>query len=104
MKEKGPIWRLDSNDDIDDVGSIGNANSTNSSRNDVANGIVNPAPKLKDIIGSSLKYVGTYKNLDNEKQVVALIDDVSIPVFEFEAHLKMLALYLAVIFTSRIYA
>lgn len=70
MKEKGPIWKLDANDDIDTTASNGNVNSTN--------GSINPAPKLKDIIGSSLNYVGTYKNLDNKKQVVALIDDVSI--------------------------
>lgn len=70
MKEKGPIWKLDANDDTDTSGSNGNVNSTN--------GSINPAPKLKDIIGLSLKNVGTYKNLDNKKQVVALIDDVSI--------------------------
>ncbi len=33
-------------------------------------------PKIKDIIGTSLKYIGPYKNLDNKKQVVALINDV----------------------------
>jgi len=33
------------------------------------------AVKLNDIIGKSLKYVGAYKELDNKKQVVALIDD-----------------------------
>lgn len=78
MKEKGPIWKLDGSDDIEtaiNTGSNGNANNTNGAAN--GNGI-NPAPKLKDVIGSSLKYVGTYKNLDNKKQVVALIDDVSI--------------------------
>lgn len=67
MKEKGPIWKLDSNDD--DI-----PNSTNGT-NGTKNGI-NPAPALKDVIGASLKYVGTYKKLDNKKQVVALIDDV----------------------------
>lgn len=77
MKEKGAIWKLDANDDSVDVGSNRNASDTNGRTNDVSNDIVNSAPKLKDIIGSSLKYVGTYKNLDNKKQVVALIDDVS---------------------------
>lgn len=76
MKEKGPIWKLDANDDIDTTGSNGNVNSTNGGQS--ANNGINPAPKLKDVIGASLKYVGTYKNLDNKKQVVALIDDVSI--------------------------
>lgn len=75
MKEKGPIWKLDGSNDIDiPNGSNGNVNSSNGE----ANGSIKPAPKLKDVIGSSLKYVGTYKNLDNKKQVVALIDDVSI--------------------------
>lgn len=73
MKEKGPIWKLDSSDD--DVASI-NTNAANGS-NGIKNG-ENPAPSLKDVIGTSLKYVGTYKKLDNTKQVVALIDDVII--------------------------
>lgn len=34
-------------------------------------------PKIKDIIGAGLPHIGTYKNLDNKKQVVALINDVS---------------------------
>lgn len=36
---------------------------------------LNPPPSVKDIIGLSLPYIGTYKKLDNVKQVVALIDD-----------------------------
>lgn len=67
MKEKGPIWKLDDTESAINNGSNGAANGSK----------INPAPKLKDVIGSSLKYVGTYKNLDNKKQVVALIDDVS---------------------------
>lgn len=35
------------------------------------------APAIKDVTGTSLQYIGTYKQLDNKKQVVALIDDVS---------------------------
>lgn len=35
-------------------------------------------PALKDVIGKALPYIGTYKHLDNKKQVVALIDDVRI--------------------------
>lgn len=73
MSEKGPIWKLDGNDDME-IGSNGNTSSKNGST--IAG--INPAPKLKDVIGSSLKYVGTYKNLDNKKQVVALIDDVRV--------------------------
>lgn len=37
-----------------------------------------PVPKVKDVIGKSLPHIGTYKKLDNQKQVVALIDDVRI--------------------------
>ena len=36
-----------------------------------------PVPKVKDIIGKSIPHIGTYKKMDNKKQVVALIDDVS---------------------------
>lgn len=32
-------------------------------------------PRIKDIIGEALPRVGSYKKLDNKKQVVALIDD-----------------------------
>lgn len=35
------------------------------------------AVKVKDVIGSALPSIGAYKKLDNKKQVVALIDDVS---------------------------
>lgn len=35
-------------------------------------------PKIKDIVGEALPRIGNYKELDNTKQVVALIDDVSI--------------------------
>ncbi|XP_033210054.1 dihydropyrimidine dehydrogenase [NADP(+)] [Belonocnema kinseyi] len=34
-----------------------------------------PVPKVKDVIGKSLPHIGSYKKLDNKKQVVALIDD-----------------------------
>lgn len=73
MGEKGPVWTLDANDDIE---SGSNGNST-------TNDIINPVPKLNDVIGSSLTYVGTFKNLDNKKQVVALIDDVSVNLLKF---------------------
>lgn len=36
-----------------------------------------PVPKIQDMLGVALPRIGTYKNLDNTKQVVALIDDVS---------------------------
>ncbi|XP_058819124.1 dihydropyrimidine dehydrogenase [NADP(+)] [Topomyia yanbarensis] len=35
----------------------------------------NPAPKIKDVLGAALPKIGSYKSLDNKKQVVALIDD-----------------------------
>ncbi|XP_076247670.1 dihydropyrimidine dehydrogenase su(r) isoform X1 [Calliopsis andreniformis] len=34
-----------------------------------------PIPSLKDVIGKALSHIGAYKELDNQKQVVALIDD-----------------------------
>jgi hypothetical protein len=37
----------------------------------------NCIPKIADIIGRALPKIGAYKKLDNTKQVVALIDDVS---------------------------
>lgn len=72
MQANGPMWQIDSNDiDIEPH----------------ANGIVTTAsngtqhttsvPSVKDVIGAALKHVGPYKQLDNSKQVVALIDDVS---------------------------
>lgn len=35
-------------------------------------------PKINDVIGLALPKIGAYKQLDNTKQVVALIDDVRI--------------------------
>lgn len=35
-----------------------------------------PIPTIKDVIGKALNYIGTYKDLNNKEQVVALIDDV----------------------------
>lgn len=50
----------------------------------MANGVANSheeqsgnVPRIKDVLGEALPRVGTYKHLDNTKQVVALIDDVS---------------------------
>ncbi|XP_058793029.1 dihydropyrimidine dehydrogenase [NADP(+)] [Phymastichus coffea] len=36
---------------------------------------VMPVPTVKDVIGKALSHIGTYNELDNKKQVVALIDD-----------------------------
>ncbi|XP_063218840.1 dihydropyrimidine dehydrogenase [NADP(+)] [Bacillus rossius redtenbacheri] len=36
---------------------------------------IKAVPKVKDIIGRSLSMIGSYANLDNKQQVVALIDD-----------------------------
>lgn len=41
------------------------------------NGKIKPAAKVQEVIGSALSRIGPYKKLDNTKQVVALIDDVS---------------------------
>ncbi|XP_066259662.1 dihydropyrimidine dehydrogenase [NADP(+)] [Euwallacea similis] len=35
----------------------------------------NRTPKIEDIVGRALQYIGPYKKLDNKQQVVALIDD-----------------------------
>lgn len=37
-----------------------------------------PVPKISDVLGAALPKIGTYNDLDNRKQVVALIDDVSL--------------------------
>lgn len=42
---------------------------------EIKNG-VKKVVKINDIIGEALPRIGTYKDLDNTKQVVALIDDV----------------------------
>lgn len=34
-----------------------------------------PAPSVKNVIGLSLPHIGSFKQMDNKKQVVALIDD-----------------------------
>lgn len=64
-KEKGAIWKI-----TDEY-------SPASSTPDIKNGFhPKPAPKVSDIIGKALPYIGTYKSLDNKQQKVALIDDV----------------------------
>lgn len=35
-------------------------------------------PKVKDVVGISLKYISSFKSLDTKKQVIALINDVSL--------------------------
>lgn len=37
---------------------------------------VQPIPTINDVIGKALPHIGNYTQLDNKKQVVALIDDV----------------------------
>lgn len=63
-KANGPFWKLDTTID-------------NGVTSAVTNNATKPAPSVKDITGISLPYIGAYKKLDNVKQVVALIDDVS---------------------------
>lgn len=60
--EKGPLW----DPCAEEVAAVTNG--------DVAK-LTNPAPKIKDVLGAALPKVGSYKSLDNKKQVVALIDD-----------------------------
>lgn len=74
LKAKGPL------EDICGVGpsttiSISNVNGNSNVNGDAK--LTKKAPAVKDIIGLSLPHVGPYKKLDNTKQVVALIDDVS---------------------------
>ncbi|CAD1479183.1 unnamed protein product, partial [Heterotrigona itama] len=47
-----------------------------------------PIPTVKDVIGKALDHIGTYKDLNNKEQVVALIDDVSIK-FDPETHIPL---------------
>lgn len=70
-EEKGPIWKLNADEDDIPFNEATNGVSQNGSG-------IKPVPKLSDVIGASLKYVGPFKKLDNKKQVVALIDDVSL--------------------------
>lgn len=71
MQANGPMWQIDSNDI--DIEPHANGVVTTAS-----NGTQRTAvPTVQDVIGSALKHVGPYKQLDNSKQVVALIDDVS---------------------------
>lgn len=35
-----------------------------------------PIPTVKDVIGKALTHIGSFKELNNKKQMVALIDDV----------------------------
>lgn len=62
-KQRGAMWMV--NSDQADI----------KPRNRIQ--VPQPAPKIKDVIGRALPYIGTYKNLDNKQQKVALIDDVS---------------------------
>lgn len=58
-------------------------------KDDITNGHVNVlnVPRIKDLMGEALPRIGTYKNLDNTKQVVALIDDVSLFLIDMK-HLE----------------
>ncbi|VVC90062.1 unnamed protein product [Leptidea sinapis] len=50
----------------------------NKVQNSTSNGLTNShseIPKIKDVLGLALPRIGSYKKLDNTKQVVALIDD-----------------------------
>jgi len=65
FKANGPMWKLDSSSEVEFNGGGVQANGCDNKK----------VPSVKDITGISLPYIGTYKKLDNKKQVVALIDD-----------------------------
>lgn len=79
FKANGPFWKLDSTDDVSATSANG-TNGTNGANGH--SGVPKAAPTVKDITGISLPYIGTYKKLDNIKQVVALIDDVRCFMFK----------------------
>uniref|UniRef100_A0A1A9WDB6 Dihydropyrimidine dehydrogenase [NADP(+)] n=1 Tax=Glossina brevipalpis TaxID=37001 RepID=A0A1A9WDB6_9MUSC len=58
-EEKGPMWQIEENDCITQKDSYSQQ----------------IAPKLAEITGNALPFIGTYKSLDNKQQTVALIDD-----------------------------
>uniref|UniRef100_T1PFN8 Dihydropyrimidine dehydrogenase [NADP(+)] n=1 Tax=Musca domestica TaxID=7370 RepID=T1PFN8_MUSDO len=64
-EEKGPIWKIETDD-------VAGSNDQNGKATD---GHSNGVPKVKDVIGRALPHIGTYKSLDNKQQKVALIDD-----------------------------
>ena len=63
--QNGPLWNAGFHNDFKTI-------ETN-----VRDSGINRSPAVKDIIGKALPQIVTYKQLDNKKQVVALIDDVS---------------------------
>ncbi|XP_055379483.1 dihydropyrimidine dehydrogenase [NADP(+)] [Condylostylus longicornis] len=69
-ESKGPLWVSGSDEDL-----IKNLNGDHNNSKGNLNVDVEAVPKIKDIIGRALPHIGTYKQLDNKKQVVALIDD-----------------------------
>lgn len=60
--EKGALWNP-------------HENGTNNGETGNTPVSINPVPKIKDALGAALPKIGSYKSLDNKKQVVALIDD-----------------------------
>lgn len=46
----------------------------------LSNTPVKPVPRVQDIIGLALPRIGKFNNLDKGEQVVAVINDVSIPL------------------------
>lgn len=85
FKANGPLWKLDSTDDVSENGTNGSngSNGTNGANGHSGVPKTKAAPTVKDITGISLPYIGTYKKMDNIKQVVALIDDVRCFCFLF---------------------
>lgn len=54
---------------------LGDNKVENDLLNNGVNGTNSKVPSIKEVLGDALPRVGTYKHLDNTKQVVALIDD-----------------------------
>lgn len=80
MQANGPMWQIDGDDhDLEP-----HTNGANGASN--GNGVAKAVPSVGDVIGVALKHVGPYKQLDNTKQVVALIDDVSCSALLFCCH------------------
>ncbi|KAL9885172.1 dihydropyrimidine dehydrogenase su(r) [Glossina fuscipes fuscipes] len=59
-EEKGPMWQVEENNCM--------------TQDDCCAG-PQAAPKLSEVIGKALPFIGSYKSLDNKQQAVALIDD-----------------------------
>lgn len=54
-----------------------------------------PIPTVKDVIGKALIHIGNYRDLDNKKQVIALIDDVREMInYNHSSNIKIYLIYI----------